>query len=100
MSNQAADMVHHAGRVREGARELGQLGVLRVIDHRVERKPARRQRRKARAESAILHQSARGLVAAGIQLFVGVPLGDEADAAEAPAAGCDLGIEHRRHFGA
>ena len=89
-------MIHHDGRVRKGAREIGELQMLRVIDHRVEGELARRQQRKALAKTAVLHESPRRGIAPGVQLLIGVPLRDEADAAETSAAGGDLRIERFR----
>ena len=88
------------GHVRAGARKVGQLQYLRVIDHRVEAQLARPQRGVALAEIGIAHHPGRHDVARGVQRLVGVPLGADANAAKAPAAGRDLRVEHLRHFGA
>ena len=71
----------------------GQFQDLRMIDHRVETQLPRCQRRQGRAEIRVLHEAARHGITAGVELFVCVPFGGEANAAEASAAGCDLRIE-------
>ena len=99
-AQRTADMVQADMRVRERARQCGQLIDLRMIQPCIERQVQRRQAGEAFAERLVRHQLRRRGVGRVHQHAVGVPGGDVADAAETPAAGADMRLQHVAHLAA
>ena len=96
----AAEMVEDDRGVGEGARQVGQLGDLRVIAPAFETERARRKFGEAGAKIIAQIELRRRIRAAVRHVLVRVPGGLLAYAAEAPAAGRDLCVQHIAGAGA
>ena len=80
---------------REGAREVGELVDLRMIEPGVEGQPEAAEHGEALAEGLVGEQAGRRAVGGIADGGIRVPGGDVADAAEAVAAGTDVRLQHR-----
>jgi hypothetical protein len=87
-------VVEHDGGVRKGAREIDQLGQVRMVEPGVEREAALAELGEAAAERRVHQQVGWCGADRGLRHRIGVPGRDLPDAAEASATGRDLGVEH------
>src|SRR5262249_58053402 len=94
-SNRAADVIEDDLRFRKSARELAHLVDLGMVEPGVEGEAESAENGETFAKAFVAQKTARRAVGRIADRRVGVPGADVADAAEAIAAGANVGGEHR-----
>src|SRR6516165_2773999 len=95
MGARAAHVIEDDLRVRKGAREIANVIDLRMVEPGVEGEAEPAENGEPLAEVFVAQETARRAVGRIADRCVGVPGTDVADAAEAVAAGTNVGGQHR-----